>query len=177
MKRSHPPDKIPENGVSEILAQFLIIFLVMILIAFVIADVTGILPTMLQKSALLSVQASSYNTTSNVHVISLLHQQGNPVNINGSSQTEGISPLSFTLTHSNTDVIVRNSPAIEKNAWKSGDRLFIYYQTGGYYYVTDNLTWLNSQGASVEVPSGSWSVNVIDAKIGLLLQKLPIEIR
>jgi hypothetical protein len=176
MKRSHTPNKMPGDGVSEILAQFIIIFLVMILIAFVIADVTGILPTMLQKSSLLSVQASNFNTTPGSHVISILHQQGNPVNINGSSQTEGVSFVSFTLTTpTNIDVRVRNSPAIAKNAWKSGDRLYIY-QVGGYYYATDDLAWLNTQGDTVGLIKGSWSVNLIDAKIGLLLQKLPIEV-
>lgn len=175
MKRCRPSSNLPEGGVSEILAQFLIIILVVLLIAIVIGDITGIIPKMLQKPALLSVKASGFNTTSGIHVISLLNQQGNPVNINGSSQTEGVSPLSFTLTTpSNTDVIVRNSSAIAKKAWNPGDRIYIY-QVGGYYYVTDDIDWLNIQPL-LPVPSGSWSVNVIDARIGLLLHKLPVDL-
>jgi hypothetical protein len=175
MKRYRSPPGLPEDGVSEILAQFLIIFLVIILIAIVIGDVSGIIPKMLQKPALVSVKASAFNTTSGVHVISLLNQQGNPVNINGTGQTDGVSPLSFTLTHSNTDIIVKNSSDIAKKAWNPGDRIYIY-RIGTSYYVTDNLTWLNTPVSPADDLSGLWSVNVIDARISQLLHKLPVEL-
>jgi hypothetical protein len=177
MNRYQSPDKNFDRGVSELLAQFLVLFLVIILVALVLGMVTGLIPKMLQQSALLTVKASSFTTTPGAHVFALQNQQGNPVNINGSSQAEGIARVYFTVTTpSNTLVMVSNSSTIAKKSWKPGDLVYIY-QVSGYYFVTDDLTWLNAQGAAVGVPVGSWSVNVLDANLDLLLQKLPVTIR
>lgn len=165
-----------EKGLSELLAEIFIVILIIALAVIIIGTVTGIIPKMLERPALLSAKASVVTTSSGADVISLLHQQGNPVNLNGSAQTAGISPVSFTLTTS-TDIIVnvRNSSAIINDAWRPGTRVYLY-QNGGRYFVTDDPDFLETQGAGIDIPSDSWSVNIIDTRVHLLLHKLPVTI-
>lgn len=171
-----PPRQPNEQGLSELLAEIFIVILIIALAVIIIGTVTGIIPKMLERPALLSAKTGVATTSSGAQVISLLNQQGNPVNLNGSAQAAGVSPVSFTLT-TPTDILVnvRNSPGIINDAWRPGSRVYIY-QVGGYYYVTDDPDFLEALGAGIGIPSGSWSVNLIDTRVHLLLQKLPVTI-
>jgi len=174
----HHPSRSPadERGLSELLAELFIVILIIALAVIIIGTVTGIIPRLLEQPVLLSVKADAATTSAGADVITLFHQQGNAVNLNGSAQTAGVSPVSFTLT-TPTDVLVnvRSSPSIINDAWRPGGRVYIY-QVGGYYFVTDDPDFLDGLGPGIDVPSGSWEVNLIDARVHLLLHKHPITI-
>lgn len=177
MIRQPSPRAPVEKGLSEIIAEILIVILIVALTVIIIGAVTGIIPKMLERTALISVKADVVTTTSGYHVIGLLNQQGNAVNLNGTSQTAGTAPVSFTLTDPGDLLIsVQNSPSITGDAWRPGSRVYVYW-SGGRFYVTDDLDWLNAQVTNIGIPvSGSWSVNIIDNRVSFLLQKLSVTI-
>jgi len=173
----HQPRTQPgEWGLSELLAEIFIVILVIALAVIIIGTVTGIIPKMLEQPVLLSAKAESVTTSAGADIITLFHQQGIPVNLNGSGQNAGISPVSFTLT-SPTGILVnvRSSPTIINNAWRPGGRVFIY-QVGGYYFVTDDPDFLDGLGSGIDIPQGSWKVNIIDNRIGILLHTLLVTV-
>lgn len=172
--RCRPPPGEP--ALSDTIAEILIVILSVALVMVVAGTVTGLLPRMLQQSALIAVKAEAVTTSSGADVISLYHRQGLAVSIDGSAQAGGSAPVSFTLTAPDgVNVRVRNASAIRENAWAPGGRVFLF-QEGGYYYVTDDPEWLGSRGPAVSIPPGTWKVNIADARLNLLLQTLPVTI-
>ncbi len=176
MDRNRPHGDPETQALSDLLAEIFIVILSLVLILVIVGAVTGIIPKLLQQSALVSVKADAVTTSGGADVISLYHQQGFPVNVNGSAQAAGFTTVALTVT-TPTGVLVnvRNSSALRQDAWKPGGFLYIY-QSGGYYYLTDDLDWLGAQGAAVDVPPGSWKVNLIDTRVSVLLQSLPVTV-
>jgi len=163
-----------EQALSETLAVVFIAILVIIATLLLIASLTGVMTKMLQKPALIVVQANQYNTTDGKHIISLFHQQGDPVILNGTSQSDGVSIISFSLIKpppSNEVVGVRSSTFIQKSAWRAGDTIYIYYD-GSSYLVSDTVPTVVT-----DLDSGTWTVKVIDNKVQVLLHTLPVTIK
>ena len=158
-----------EQGLSDVIALLLIAFLIVLVALFIVAALTGVLSGFLQKSALVAVTASEYTGTPN-HIISIYHKQGDPVNLDGTSQTRGVSPVSMILvTPGGSSVQVHPIGTINTQAWSPGDFLYIYPDAGGY-------------GFSDEVPAappafpatGKYTIKITDTKASLLLHSLDV---
>ena len=176
MKHHHPRIRSDERGISELLAETFIVILIIALAVIIIGTVTGIIPKMLERPALLSAKAGTTATSSGADVITIYHQQGIPVNLNGSAQATGVSTVSFTLTAPDGVIVkVRISPTIINDAWRPGSTVYIY-RVGAAYYVTDGFDWLNQPAAGIDDLTGSWEVNIIDTRVHLLLHKLPVTV-
>jgi len=160
-----------ERGLSECVAQILIAFLVILVTLLIIGAMTGIIPGLLQKSALIAVTASSFDTGPGTHVILLYHQQGDLVNLNGTSQTDGVSEIAIMITPpSGPPVQVRPGTTIKSSAWGPGQYLVIYETAPGTYQYSDLPT------AGTDIPGGDYTVQVIDTKVNVLLHTLPVKI-
>jgi hypothetical protein len=168
MKRS-------DRALSETMAHLLIAMLAIAAVLILTASLTGVLTNLLQKSALFSVEARPYETSNGFDIISLYHQQGDPVNLNGTEQYDGISTVSITLnTPAGQQVPVRNSGAIRHSAWTPGNYLYIYRDGGGTYRFTDI-----APGAGVvtsNLDTGDYTVIIMDDKVSVLLHSLPVTI-
>lgn len=161
-----------ESALSETIAQLLIAFLVILVALLIIGALTGVLPRMLQKSAFITVTASSYDTSPTTHVILLYHKQGDLVNLNGTSQAAGVSEIAITLTPpSGSPVLVRNATPLSTTAWGPGQYLVIYETTPGTYGYSDQPP----AGADLS-DDGEYSVQIIDTKVNVLLHTLPVTI-
>lgn len=159
-----------EHALSETVAQILIAFLVILITLLIIGSLTGVLTTMLQKSAFIAVTASAYDTSPTTQIISLYHKQGDRVNLNGTSMTAGSSDIAITLTTpSGSQFLVRNATLIQAVAWGPGEYLYIYPQGSGYGYS-------DSPPGAGTLPSGEYTVRIIDTKVSVLLHSLPVTI-
>ena len=163
-----------ERALSETMAMIFIVILVIIAAVLITALLTGVMTKMLQKPALLAVQANQFDTSDVVpaHIISISHQQGDPVILNGTSQSNGVSIISLSLTSpSGGTVQLRNLGSIKKTGWQPGDILYIY-QSGGSYGFSD----VAPTGVASLAP-GNWTIRIQDDKVHVLLHSLPITIR
>ena len=166
-----------EQALSETLAVVFIAILVIIATLLLIASLTGVVTNMLQKPALLSVQANQFDTTDVVpaHIISLFHQQGDPVILNGTSQNDGVSIISFSLTNSSSGVIrLRSLTSMSKNAWRAGDTLYIYRSGSGSYGFSDVAP---APGVARSLAPGIWTITIQDDKVHVLLHSLSVTIK
>jgi len=160
-----------DGALSETIAQLLIIFLVILVALLIIGALTGVLPKMLQKSAFIAVTASSYDTGPATQVILLYHKQGDLVNLNGTSQTAGVSEIAITLTDpSGLPFPVRNATPISSTAWGPGQYLVIYETSPGTYGYSD------MPPAGADIPDGDYTVQIIDTKVNVLLHTLPVTV-
>jgi hypothetical protein len=166
MKRS-------DRALSETFSVILMAMLVIIAALLLVASLTGVITNLLQKPAFLSVQAVQYNTSANTHIIGLYHQQGDPVNLNGTTQAEGISIVSFVIIEPGgsqypvdaaTTIMVHDS-------WESGNLLYVY-QSGGSYVFTDVMP-----AGATTLPPGTYIIKITDNKAKVLLHALPVTIR
>ena len=159
-----------ERGLSECVAQILIAFLVILVTLLIIGALTGIIPGLLQKSAFIAVAASPYETGPGTHIISLYHQQGDMVNLNGTSQTAGVSEVAIVIAPpSGSFVPVRSStPPVHSAAWGPGQYLYIFWDDG--YYFADQPP------AGEDLAEGEYTIQIIDTKVNVLLHTLPVKI-
>jgi hypothetical protein len=164
-----------ERALSETMAHIFIAILVIIATLLIIALLTGVMTKMLQKPALFSVQANQFDTTDGMaHIISLFHQQGDPVNLNGTSQNDGVSIVSFSLD-TPSDGVVRLrylGTSMSKNAWHAGETLYIYKSVSGY-----GFSEIAPTGAAVDLGTGTWTINIQDDKVQVLLHSLSVTIK
>ncbi len=160
-----------EGALSETIAQILIAFLVVLIALLIIGALTGVLTAMLQKSAFIAVTASSQDTSPTTQIIVLYHKQGDLVNLNGTSQAAGSSEVAIMITPpSGSPVAVHNATPMHTAAWGPGQYLYIYPDAGSYGY--SDLP----PAPGTFLPSGDYTVNIIDTKVHLLLHKLPVTI-
>ena len=162
-----------ERGLSECVAQILIAFLVILVALIIIGAMTGVIPGLLQKSAFVVVTATPYQTGDGTHVILLYHKQGDRVNLNGTSQTDGVSEIAIMLTPSSgSPVLVRPGTTIKSTAWGPGQYLVIYETTpSGTYLYSD----LPTVGMEIH-DNDDYTVQIIDTKVNVLLHTLPVKI-
>ena len=161
-----------ERGLSECVAQILIAFLVILVTLLIIGAMTGVIPGLLQKTAFIVVTATPYQTGDGTHVILLYHKQGDKVNLNGTSQTDGVSEIAIMLTPpSGSPVQVRPGTTIKSTAWGPGQYLVIYETPPGTYLYSD----LPTVGMKVHEDDG-YTVQIIDTKVNVLLHTLPVKI-
>lgn len=160
-----------DDALSETVAHILIIFLVVLVTLLIIASLTGVLNTMLQKSAFVAVTASSYDASPTTEIISLYHKQGDKVNLNGTSMTAGSSEVAIILRDpAGSEFLVRNGTLIQADAWGPGQYLYVYPQGSGYRYS-------DQPPGAVSLPAGEYTIRIIDTKVNVLLHSLPVTIR
>jgi hypothetical protein len=164
----------PESGLSETMSLIFMAMLVIIAAILLIASMTGVISNLLQKPALLSAQVIQYDAPGNLHTIAVFHQQGDAVDLNGTSQTGGSSIVSLTLidTGGLSYTVSPAVPIFQNNQWGPGDTLYIYW-TGSAYRYTDDLTTVTP----VSLPTGTYTVKIIDNKVNVIINALPVTIR
>lgn len=151
--------------------MILIAFLVVLVALFITAALTGVLTKFLERPAFVAVTASPVETGPGTSVIRLYHSQGDPVNLNGTTQSQGSVSIGFILTDpSGTSVFLPFTGTLHTTAWRSGDSLYIYPGgTGGYWYA-------DAAPSSGGLPPGVYTVRIIDTKANLLLHNLTVTI-
>lgn len=118
------------------------------------------------------MQAKQFNTTTGEHLIRLYHLQGDPVILNGTSQSDGVSIISLSLTTPSGGVIkLRNLTPIKNTPWRTGEMLYVYQESGMYGYSDFVPT-----GATTLAP-GTWNITIQDDKVQVLLHSLTVTIR
>jgi FlaG/FlaF family flagellin (archaellin) len=161
-----------EQALSENFAVILMVILIVIATLLLIASLNGVMTKILQKPALISVQANQFDTTDGRHIIILYHQQGDPVILNGTSQTDGVSMISISLSSSGGAEQLISLTPISTNAWHSGEMLYVYRSAGGRYGFSD----VAPVGVASLEP-GTWTITIQDDKVHVLLHSLPVTIR
>jgi hypothetical protein len=164
-----------ERGLSETLSLVFMAILVAVAALLLVASLTGVISNLLQKPALISVQVIQYNTSAPAHIIGVFNQQGDAVNLNGTSQTSGFSIVSFTLIDTaGLSFTVNPAGSLQKDRWGPGDMLYIYSNDGGSSYVFSDV----APGAGVpSLMAGTYTVKIFDNKVHVLLNALPVAIR
>jgi hypothetical protein len=158
-----------EDALSEIVAQMLIAFLIIIVTLLLIASLTGVLTGFLQNPGLLVVTAGPYDTTGG-HVIRLHHEQGNPVNLNGTLQNGGKTEIAIVLiSASGTPVFVKSAGSMGTEPWGPGKDLYIYPAAGGYQFMA-------TPPAGSPVTPGEYTLRIIDMRTEVLLHSIPVTI-
>ena len=165
MKRS-------DHALSETLAVVFMAMLVVVVALLLIASMTGVIAKLLQKPAILSVQALQYNDNG-AHIIGVFHQQGDAVNLNGTAQTYGVSIVSLAIIDTTGTQLPVTKGTIIHDAWRPGELLNIY-RSGSSYMFTDDPGSI--PGGSGLTP-GTYTVKIIDDKVHALLDALPVTIQ
>jgi hypothetical protein len=163
----------PESALSETMSIIFMAILVVVAALLLIASLTGVITNLLQKPAFLSVQVVPYTTSDSAHIIDVFNKQGDSVNLNGTSQKEGSSIVSLTLINNGygTEYPVGAAGSILHDDWGPGDHVYIYRNSGRYVFSDAIPT-----GAAASIPSGSYTVKIIDDKIHVLLSAVPVTI-
>lgn|SRR5208337_2380619 len=163
-----------ERALSETLSLVFMAILVAVAALLLIASLTGVISHLLQKPALFSVQAIQYNTSAGNHIIGVFHQQGDAVNLNGTSQSGGTSIVSlFLITAGGIPFTVNPAGPLQTDRWGAGDMLFIYSQDGGSSYVYSDVVPNGVSG----LQTGTYTVRIIDSNVNVLLNALPVTIQ
>lgn len=151
----------------------LIVMLIILAVVILVAALSGVMTNMLNSPALITAKADPFETTDGAHIISLDHIQGDPVMLKGTSQTEGITIISISLTApSGRENELSSLTAITDDAWRSGEMLYIYKNAGGMYGFSGSAP---SGVASLE--PGEWTVKMQDDRVTVLLHSLPVTIK
>jgi len=166
MKRS-------DRALSETLAVVFMAILVIVAALLLVASLTGVITNLLQKPALFSVQVFEYNTSSSTHIIGVFHQEGDAVNLNGTSQTKGISIVSLTITSTSREYPINPDGTIIHDAWRAGDLLYVYSRDGGGSYVYSD----EPPTGAVMVPAGTYTVKIIDNRVKVIINALTVTIQ
>ena len=163
----------PENALSETMSIIFMAILIVVAALLLVASLTGVITNLLQKPAFLSVQVVSYTTSDNAHIIDVFNKQGDSVNLNGTSQKEGSSIVSLILINNGdgTEYPVGAAGPILHDDWGPGDHVYIY-RNGGMYVFSDAIP----VGTAGSIPTGSYTVKIIDNKVQVLLGALPVTI-
>ena len=166
--------KRPERALSETFSIVIIALLVVVAAILLIASMTGVITNLLQKPALFSVQTVQYNTSANAHIIGLFHQQGDPVNLNGTAQRSGTSIVSLSLIDRNgLSFTVSPDGPLQKDRWAPGDMLYIYSKDSGGSYVYSDA----APTSAISLNAGTYTIKITDDKVHILINALPITIR
>ena len=172
-----------ESALSEAVSITLIIILV-VAVAVIVAIVVFGYANLVPKSAYITMRGTDVNmsigTGSWANTIALFHFEGDAVNLNRSRSGNGMAPVGFSLrTPSGETETVSASALITDNTWNSGDTITIYEDASGYW-VTDNITpriaGISTLGPLVDMPSGNYTVNVVDKKADVLVAAVPVTI-
>jgi hypothetical protein len=161
-----------ERAISETMSVILIIVLLIIATVLITSLLNGTMTRMLQKPALVTVQADQFDTTGGAHIISLYNNQGDHVILNGTSQTDGVAIITLSLiSPSGATIPLERLTAMSQRAWQPGDTLYIY-QSGGSYSFSDTAP----TGVTSLAP-GTWKITIQDDKVHVLLHTIPVTIR
>jgi hypothetical protein len=162
-----------EHALSDMVAQMLIIFLVLVITLIIIASVTGVLPSLLKKPAFIVVVGDQYDISPTTHIISLLHKQGDPVNMKGTSQTGGKTLIYFNVTDKSGNTYrVPNDSALHDDEWGAGQVLYLYKSGGNYVYSDTAPTAVGSN-----LPADTYTVKIIDDELQVLISTISVTIK
>ena len=164
-----------DQALSETMGIILIAMLVILATVILIAALTGVMTNMLETPALITVKADQFDTTDGAHIIRLFHVQGDPVILNGTSQSNGVSIISLSLTapSGGEDQLI-SLTAITDDGWRPGETLYIYQNAGGTYDFSDVSP---PTGVATSLAPGDWTVKIKDDKVLILLHSLPVTIK
>lgn len=164
--------KRTDHALSETLAVVFMAILVVVAALLLIGALTGVITNLLQKPALMSAQVVQFNDNG-ARIIGVFHQQGDAVNLNGTAQTNGVSIVSITVIDpTGTEFPVNSDGTITHDAWRPGELLYIYKNSGGSYVYSD----APPVGAT-SLPLGIYTIKIIDNKVNVLLHTLPVMIQ
>jgi hypothetical protein len=164
----------PDRALTEFMALMLMAFLIILVTIIILGSFTGFFTKVLQKPALITVKAEQFDTSAGDHIIILSHLQGDAVNMNGTTQKNGVSIVSISLVDTGGTVVpVQKSASFTMgDAWSSGSKLYIYQNGGiGKYAFSD----APPAGGS-NLPTGKYVVIINDDKAQVLLHSLPVTI-
>lgn len=164
-----------ERALSETMSLIFMAMLVIIAAILLIASMTGVISNLLQKPALFSTQVIQIDTSDDsAHIIGVFHQQGDAVDLNGTTQTGGSSIVSLILINTGgSSFTVSPDGALQKNQWGPGDMLYIYSKNSGVSYVYSDTA---PPGAS-SLPTGTYTIKILDDKVNVIINALPVTIR
>lgn len=162
-----------DHALSETLSLVFMAILVAVAALLLSASLTGVITNLLQKPAFVSAEAVPYNTTDGAHIIGVFHQQGDSVNLNGTTQKGGSSIVSLVLVNTADGTVypVTAAGALLHDAWGPGDLVYIY-RNGGSYVFSDAVP----AGTAISIPAGSYTVRIIDDKVHVLVSAYPVSI-
>jgi hypothetical protein len=158
-----------ERALSELVAHLLIAFLVIVIALLIISAFNGTLTRFLHAPGLAVVTATPYDTGTG-HIIRLHHEQGDAVNLNGTSQTGGKTEIALMLTSSSGPLVpVTNAATMGPEPWGPGQTVYIYKESGSYVYR-------DTPPPGSAIPKGDYTVQIIDTRTMVLLHTLPVTI-
>jgi hypothetical protein len=162
-----------DRALSETLSVVFMAMLVIIAALLLIASMTGVISNLLQKPALLSAQVLQYDTSDGHHIIGVFHQQGDAVDLNGTTQTGGTSIVSLTLIDpgGNSHTVSPDGSPLHTNQWEPGDMLYIY-KSGSSYVYTDV-----APPSEPDLAQGTYMIKIIDNKVNVIINALPVTIQ
>jgi len=158
--------KTHDRAISEGFSVIIICILVAVAAVLLTASLTGVITNMLQKPALFSVQAVPYNNGA-LNIVGIFHQEGDAVNLKGTTQSEGSSIVSMVLIDNTGTERPVKAGTIRHDAWEPGNMLYIY-QSGDYWYTDDVST------AAGILASGTYTVKITDDKAKVLIHTLSV---
>jgi hypothetical protein len=162
-----------EKALSDMVAQILIIFLVLVIALILIASVTGVLPKLLKKPAFLIVDGDQYDVSPTIHIISLSHKQGDPVNMKGTSQTGGKTLVYFNVTDkSGITYRVPNDGALHDDEWEAGQTMYLYLRGGNYVYSD-----VPPAAPGANLPADTYTVRIVDDEVQVLISTISVTIK
>jgi hypothetical protein len=164
-----------EHALSETMSLIFMAMLVVVAATLLVATMTGAISHLLLKPAFFSTQVFEYDTSSS-HVIGVFHQQGDAVDLNGTTQTGGSSIVSLTLVDSvgHSYPVNPDGTTLQNNQWGPGGLLYIYQSSSNVYGYTDDPTTI-PPGSSLA--SGTYTVKILDNKVNVIINALPVTIR
>ncbi|NMB77768.1 MAG: hypothetical protein GYA23_01580 [Methanomicrobiales archaeon] len=163
-----------DHALTEPFGLLLIAFLIIVVALLITASLTGVIDEMLQKPALLTVTATQYDDGAGHHLIQLHHKQGNPVNINGSTHSGGVTEIMILVNDTTGTYRILNSGPMSAATWSPGQNLYIY-SDGTVYRFSDTAP---ASAGVVSLAAGEqYTIQLIDMRPDILLHSLPVTIR
>ncbi|MDD4138167.1 MAG: hypothetical protein PHT99_09800 [Methanoregula sp.] len=162
-----------DRAVSETFSVVIITLLVIVAAVLLVASLTGVITNLLLKPALFSVQTVQYETSAGT-IIGLFHQEGDAVNLKGTSQTKGVSIVSLVIIDPDGAEHQINAAhtSMVHDSWGPGNLLYIY-QSGGSYVYSDDV--IDTSG--LDLTGGTYTVKITDDNVHVLIHTLPITIQ
>jgi len=162
-----------DRAVSETFSVVIITLLVIAAAVLLVASLTGVITNLLQKPALFSVQTVQYETSGGT-IIGLFHQEGDAVNLKGTTQTEGSSIVSMVFIDNTAgEEYPVMAGTVQHDAWEPGTMLYIYSTDGISYVYSDVAPIL----AASLTDGRTYTVKITDDNVHVLIHTLPITIQ
>jgi FlaG/FlaF family flagellin (archaellin) len=148
-----------EEAVNEVTAEILVVALVLVMAAIILIIVFGVLPQ-IQQSAYLATEVR-FQQKQGVPVLSITHLGGDTVTFKDTTAGPHLARVYIDTPEGSFTAL----PEQIASTFRTGDRVYIYYNGTGYA-LTSDLT-----GASaVPFPSEDMRIRIVDDTSKLLIQ-------